>query len=151
VTIQLPKDSTLKFSIAYDNGKEEIPLLKNPVSDTVINFKGKFYSDYAAILIRTSRGNENFQNSFFINQRESKIEILNKYGKGNPLDDYKLSNAIDFKESKLGMKILDSSAVSKFLKFDKDEKDLVKQMGDSLYFVELRNLMKEVNKIDAMV
>jgi thiol-disulfide isomerase/thioredoxin len=146
VTIQLPKDSTLQFSISYDNGKEEIPLFKNPVSDTVINFKGKYYSEYAAININTIQENKYLQRYYFVNQQKATVIIENKKGVDNLLDHCTLNNALDFKEYRKGLRSYDSIASSKFLQFNKDEKALIKQMGDSSYYAEIRQLYKNVSK-----
>ena len=140
VTIKLPKDSTLKFSIAYDNGKEEIALLKNPVSDTVLNFNGKFYSQYAAININTTKEGVYLQRHFFINEQKATIIIENKKSEENLLDQCTLINALDFKEYRNGMRSYESIPSAKFMEFNKLDKNLIKQMGDSSYRAELKKL-----------
>jgi thiol-disulfide isomerase/thioredoxin len=95
VTIELPEKLAKGVEIEYDNGKDNLRFEFSSKKNMVV-VSDSFYSKYASIFISypdTLHKGRYFQNSFWITDTPSSIIVKDTLIAGDPLQEYKLTNA----------------------------------------------------------
>lgn len=133
VKIKFPSNVNNKYlTLHYDNGKDRYVAIKPNFVNNEITVSGVYFSKYATIFIDYADGKYGFNSAFWLINKPSSIQFLNKKdGTNNPINNFKLINA--YSHSTMG----EEKLAAYCFKEDKDFIDFItkNQMNDSLVLI----------------